>query len=175
MYNKSLLPYSMQDDSNLALEACINEALSFDMSKFLICIVDNLSDDILLAKAKQFHVLGVEGWQKCKNRTEKQNLLRNAIRSHRLKGTLKSIKDNIDFTYFEYMPWYEYNGNSNHFKFRLYTENPIDLLTYIKIIDVINEYKRLSTKMDSLEINSLIKDDLIINSSLLVSRKTLIF
>lgn len=173
MSNKSLLPYSMQDESNLALEQCINQAFSIDMTKFLTCIVDNLSDEVLYEKAKQFHVLGIEGWKDCKTREDRENIVKNAIRMHRFKATVSSIKTRINEE-FEYLPWHTYQGIPNHFKIRIYVEEPVSNQTKLRFSQVIQEYKRHSSKMDELEIYTTLKDRLDINTSVIKARKVII-
>lgn len=170
----SLLPESMRDESNLAIEECINQALSIDMSLFLSCIPENLSDEILFEKAKMFHVLGFEGWQRCQTREDKITLLKNAIKNHRFKGTVKSIKTALSDTNTEYLSWQKYNGLPNHFKIKVYTEKPLHNDSYNKIVQTVNEYKRLSSKMDSIEINTMLKDKLNLNSLMYISRKVII-
>ena len=170
----SLLPENMQDESNLALEQCMNEALTIDMSNFLTTVCENLSDEILFEKAKMFHVLGFEGWQRCSSKEDKVKLLKNAIRNHRFKGTVKSIKTALPDTNIQYLSWQNYNGLPNHFKIKVYTETPLNENSYNKIVQTVKEYKRLSSKMDSIEINTMLKDRLNLNSLIYISRKVLI-
>jgi P2-related tail formation protein len=173
MKDNSLLPYSMRDESNLALEECINKAFSIDMTKYLTCLVDNLSDSVLYEKAKQFHVLGIEGWNECKTREDRENLVKNAIKQHRFKGTISSVKS-IFKEEFEYLPWHEYQGTPNHFKLRMNVETPVSSQTKIRLSQILQEYKRLSSKMDEFEIYILLKDRMDINTSIIKARKAVI-
>lgn len=170
----SLLPYAMQDESNLALEECINHALDIDMTNFLTTIVDNLSDAVLYEKAKMFHITGIEGWNDCKTRAERESLVKNAIRIHRSKGTVSSIKSRLNGTVIEYHSWQEYGGIPNHFRIKVLTEEMLDVQTYKKILTAVEEFKRLSSKQDKIEVQTLIKDQLNLNSLLFLSRKLLI-
>ena len=170
----SILPYSMQDESNLALENCINQAFDIDMSKFLTCINDNLSDDVLLAKAKMFHTLGNEGWNDCETREDKISLLNNVIRTHRFKGTVYSIRSRLVNVDFEYLAWHQYNGTPNHFKIIMYVDKPVSEETKTKIMQAINEYKRLSSKLDALEIYTMLKDELNMYATVIKERKVII-
>lgn len=170
----SILPYSMQDESNLALENCINQAFDIDMSKFLTCINDNLSDDVLLAKAKMFHTLGNEGWNDCETREDKISLLNNVIRTHRFKGTVYSIRSRLVNVDLEYLAWHQYNGTPNHFKIIMYVEEAITAQVVQKLSLAVNEYKRFSAKMDELEIYTTLKDRLDINTSVIKARKVVI-
>jgi len=170
----SLLPYSMQDVSNLALEECINKAFSIDISKIILYLDENLSDTLLYEKAKMFHTLGIEGWNSATTRQEKINLIRNSIRNHRFKGTIKAIKSVLSDNYIEYLKWTDYNGAANHFKIKVFTEEPISSILQYNMAQSVNEYKRLSSKMDAFEINVMIKDQLNLNTVLFQSGRTLI-
>jgi P2-related tail formation protein len=174
MSAKSLLPYSMQDESNLAIEKCINSAFDIDMTKFLLCIPENLSESVLLARANMLHVMGLEGWNECQSREERENLLKNAIKNHRNKGTLSSIKNNLSNIEFEYLNWYEYNGLPNHFKFKMYQEKTLTIDLKNKISQTISEYKRLSSKNDGIEIYITIQDTMDLLSTVIQARKVLI-
>ena len=136
----SLLPYSMQDESNLALEACINEAFSRDMTKFLLYYDENLSDNLLYEKAKIFHTLGLEGWNKCKSREEKITLLKNSIKNHRYKGTIKAVKSVLANTDLEYLSWQNYDGLPNHFKIRVFVQEAISSQIHSDMIESLFEY-----------------------------------
>ena len=168
---KSLLPESIQDVSNLALEKCINEALNFDMSLFMICLPENLSDSALFARAKMLHILGAEGWNDCNTREEKIELINNAIKMHRLKGTVASIKTRLSGTNIEYLNWDKYEGVPNHFKVKVRTKEVINENTASKIIQAINENKRFSSKMDALEIDTVFESGVYLDGYLLMSRK----
>ncbi len=171
----SLLPANMQDDSNLALENCMDKAFSeINLKNFITCMPEFLSDEILLEEAKMFHVLGFEGWQRCSSKQEKTTLLRNAIRNHRFKGTVKSIKTSLSDTTIKYLSWQQYDGQPNHFKIKVFTQTPLNSTSYNKILNTITEYKRLSSKMDNIEINTMIQDKLCLNTTILVSRKVII-
>ena len=170
----SLLPNSLQDESNLALEQCINEAFSIDMKRFMTCTPENLSDEILLEEAKMFHVLGFEGWQRCNSKEDKVTLLKNAIKNHRYKGTIYSLKTSLSDTNINYLSWQDYNGKPNHFKIEVYTETPLNKESYLKIVNTVKEYKRLSSKMDSIEIKTMLKSRLNTNSVIIVGRKVII-
>ena len=170
----SLLPYSMRDESNLALENCINEAFLKDISKFILYYDENLSDKLLYEKAKMFHTLGIEGWNKCKTREDKINLLKNSVKNHRYKGTIKSIKSVLSNTQLEYLSWQNYNGHPNHYKIRVFVEEAISNDLHAEMIESVGEYKRLSSKMDSFETNIMLKTDLNLNTVIFQSKRTLI-
>lgn len=176
MANSSMLPQILQDKTNLALEECINKSLDFDLSKIMTCMPDNLSDSVLSALAGQFHVLS-EGWNDCKTREEKISLLKQAIRLHRYKATVKAIKEciNSDDIKADYIPWFKYDGLHHHFKIRLYLDG-ISYSEEIKstILKKIEEYKQLRAKLDKTEIMNLVTSGLSVMSVPIITRRIII-
>ena len=168
---KSLLPEIMQDESNLALEECINKAFAIDLRKFMTCQTENLEDNILYEKAKQMHVLGIEGYNDCTNREEKEALIKNSIRMHRYKGTLKSIKSSITSFEFEFESWQDYDGIPNHFKIKVEKDGTMNENIFRRAIKSINENKRLSSKMDEIILNVSTKGIIRVNSTIIISHK----
>ena len=117
----SLLPKSIQDKSNIALEECIKQAFDIDVTKFMVTPVQNANDALLPILAKENHILGVEGWNLAANRKQKENLIINSVKLHSEKGSKPSIVNalkqlNIDAKIQE---WFEYSGKIGHFQFEL--------------------------------------------------------
>ena len=114
---KSLLPFIYQDKQNLALEECIKEELNIDTKKFLIFPIENASDELLPTLAKEFHVMGAEGWNLCRNRKEKINLLLNSLEKHIMKGINPTILNVLkDFGIIaEISEFWEYGGRPAHY------------------------------------------------------------
>jgi len=172
----SLLPQILQDESNLALENCLNESFNFDFAKIMTCIPNTLSDSVLAELAKQFHVTS-EGWNDCKTREEKINLIKNAIPLHRIKGTVKAIKDclNIENVDTKYLSWYEYNGIPHHFKLKFSFDGISVTEEIINIIrKKIEEFKQLRAKLDLIELQNVIKTNIFVTPTIIVSRKIII-
>ncbi len=113
----SLLPLVYQDKQNLALEECIKEELNIDLKKLLIFPIENASDDLLPILAKECHVLGAEGWNFCRNKREKQNLLLNSLNKHIMKGVLPTILNILqDFGIIaEISEFWQYGGRPAHY------------------------------------------------------------
>lgn len=172
----SLLPQILQDESNLALENCLNESFNFDFAKIMTCIPNTLSDSVLAELAKQFHVTS-EGWNDCKTREEKINLIKNAIPLHRIKGTVKAIKDclNIENVDTKYLSWYEYNGIPHHFKLKFSFDGISVTEEIINIIrKKIEEFKQLRAKLDITELQNVIKTDVFVTPITLISKKIIV-
>ena len=172
----SLLPNILQDETNLALETCINESFNFDFAKLMTGIPDAVSNSILTELATQFHVT-TEGWNDCKTREEKINLIKNSIPLHRTKGTVKAIKDciNIENVDAQYIAWYEYDGIPHHFKIKFsFDGEPITDKIKNKILKKIDEFKQLRAKLDITELQNIIKTNLFISPVTLISRKIIV-
>ena len=139
---KSLLPLVYQDKQNLALENCIKEELNIDLKQFLIFPIENVSDKLLPTLGKEFHVMGAEGWNMCRNRKEKEKLLLNALNKHIMKGVKPTILNVLnDFGIIaEISEFWEYGGRPAHY-----------------IMKFVNIYDRGLTKELEEDIKELIK------------------
>ena len=73
-----------------------------------------------------------------------------------------------------YKKWDEYGGIPNHFKIKLYIEEKITNSDITEINNNIEEYKRLSSKFDGLEITIRPKTQIELNPIILTGNKILI-
>ena len=71
--------------------ALIDKIGSIDLTPLLVYLVDNTEQSALIHLADQFHILGNEGWNMVTTDYEKRNLIKNAIKNHKYKGTKKSV------------------------------------------------------------------------------------
>ncbi len=172
----SLLPQILQDTTNFAIENCINESFDVNFSKIMICIPDSVSDSVLSELAKQYHITS-EGWNDCKTREEKINLLKKSILLHKKKGTVQSIKEciNIENVDAKYLAWHEYDGIPHHFKikFSFNGEAVTDKIKSI-IYKKLEEFKQLRAKLDLAELQNVVKTNIFIAPVTLISRKIII-
>ena len=150
----SLLPKSLQDKSNLAIEECIKTALDIDVTKFMVTPVENVSDKLLPVLAKENHIVGVEGWNLAQNRQQKEALIINSIMLHAQKGSKLSIVNalkqlNIEAKLQEY---WEYQGKIGHFQFELINifERSFTFELAKQITEVIKAYKPARAVLDKL-------------------------
>lgn len=160
---RSLLPEHMQDKSNLAIEQCMNEAFNIDLKPFMTCLIDYCSEEVLYALAERFSLIG-DGYETSANIEEKRKLIKNAYKIHKLKATVKCIKnllsENITF-----MSWQEYNGIHNHYKLRVnYYDTAVNRQIIFNLLRKIELNKRLSAKQDGYEIVNAIYTPLCITS-----------
>lgn len=118
------------------------------MKKFWLDI-DTLSEKELDYLLWEYHVDYVE-----ENTTveKKRELVRKSIISHFNKGTLGSIKSicNILFGDAEIQEWFEYAGRPGYFKINT-TGDLKDQSDYLKVIEVVNEYKNVRSWLESLK------------------------
>lgn len=151
----SLFPRALQDKSNLALEKVINEIFKFDLKPLMFLFIDHCDERLLKILAKSFHVTGDEGWDYAESMTEKRNLIKNAILIHRYKGTKAALKRvlNVLNVTGEIKEWFEYEGRPMYFKVLLEVfDRPLTLETELKLIKLINEFKNVRSKLETIEI-----------------------
>lgn len=86
------------------------------------------------------------------NAEEKRKLVKKAIVSHFNKGTVGSIKTicKILFGNAEIKEWFEYNGRPGYFKINTLGDLK-DEKDFLKVIDVVNEYKNVRSWLESLK------------------------
>ena len=144
---KGILPYSMQDESNMALEKCIDKAFDIDLSPFMTALPDFVSPNVLYFLAEQLSLTDGDGYSECKTEQEKRDLIKKAIKIHRMKATTKCMNDLCANSTVKLLPWFEYDGLNNHYK--LIVEGG-SLEDVEKTISMINRNKRLSSKPDIL-------------------------
>lgn len=152
MRNDSILPKSMQDESNLVLEKCINKALDISLTPIMTALTDTLSANVLFLKAQQLSLTDGDGWQYCQTEEEKRDLLKKSLKIHKFKATKKCIQEliNKSNTTIKMSDWFEYDGINNHYQLECETDK-LDEIE--KLLKQIEQNKRLSAKMDKLIYN----------------------
>lgn len=161
----SVFPKSIEDASFQALEKCIDKAFGIDMSPFMTCIIDKLSGNMLFYKAEQMSLTDGDGYANCTDEKEKRELIKQAIRQHKMKATVKCIKSLLT-NEFTYIPWDKYDGIYNHYKLIInLLDSDLTPEKIQKILNVIQNNKRLSAKQDdNYDINSTTKSNINIAS-----------
>lgn len=150
--HKSILPKVLQDESNLALEKCIDKAFDISLTPFMTALTDTMSKNILFLKAQQFSLTDGDGWQNCKTEQEKRDLLKKTLKIHKFKATEKCAQELISKsnTSIKMSNWYEYDGLNNHYKLECEADNINEIEKLLKNIE---QNKRLSAKLDKLIYN----------------------
>ncbi len=152
--NKSILPSAIQDKNNLALEQCIIKAFNIDTKKLLLFPIENVDEDLLPILAKEYHVLGYEGWNLAKNKEQKQKLIKNSFKNHCKKGTMPSLVQalaNLGMEA-ELEEFDKYGGKPSHFRFKFLNifERELDSKLQNDIKELIKIYKPATRKLDSI-------------------------
>ena len=148
---KDLLPVNLQGDKNIeGLCSAIDKVFTLenDLSKLLVYLIDQVEESALAFLAWQFHI---EGYDQAQTIQEKRNLIKHAIELHRFKGTPYAIKKvfqalNLDASLQE---WFDYNGDP--YRFKVLVKSVIqDEDTYLRLIELINEYKNVRSWLDAI-------------------------
>ncbi|MGN1125539.1 MAG: phage tail protein [Candidatus Gastranaerophilaceae bacterium] len=149
---KSILPKNIQDESNLALEKCMDKSFDISLTPFMTSLTDTLSKNVLFLKAQQLSLTDGDGWQNCKTEQDKRDLLKKTLRIHKFKATEQCIHEliNKSDTTIKMSNWFEYEGINNHYKLECEANNIAEIENLIKNIQ---QNKRLSTKLDKLIYN----------------------
>lgn len=151
----SLFPKVLQDKSNLALEQCMNKCFDIALKPMMFLFFDTCDERLLPYLAQAFHVEGLEGWNFATTIQEKRNLLKEALLIHRYKGTktaLKRVLKTLNVTG-EIQEWFEYRGRPMYFRVLLEVfDKPLSLETETKLVELINEFKNVRSKLETIEI-----------------------
>jgi len=151
---KSLLPESLKDKSNLALEECMKEALDIDITKFMKTPVQGVKDELLPVLAKEAHILGVEGWNIAQTRREKENLIIDSVMLHAKKGSKPSIENAFQSLGIEaeVKEWFKYGGKIGHFRLELIKISNRAFASNLEkqIYEVIKSYKPARALLDKI-------------------------
>jgi phage tail P2-like protein len=148
---KDLLTVNLQGDKNIeGLCSAIDKVFTLenDLSKLLVYLIDQVEESALPFLAWQFHI---EGYEQAQTIQEKRNLIKHAIELHRYKGTPYAIKKvfqalNLEA---ELTEWFDYNGDPYRFKVLVKSIIP-DEDTYLRLIELINEYKNVRSWLDAI-------------------------
>lgn len=173
----SLLPKTIQDLSNLAIEKCAAKAFELDLKPLMVLLIDHVDERLLNLLAEHFHLLDDEGWSLAKDNKEKREILKSSIEIHRLKGTKYAVERvlrllNIDGKINE---WFEYNGRPFNFKVLLNIINGyISEVKIKKLKELINEYKNVRSWMELIELKSTAQTPVSVVSIVVTSRKSIV-
>lgn len=147
---QELLPSPLQRDANYrALNDLLDRAGSLDLIKLLVYWLDIVDASALPVLAKQFHVMGLEGWEFARTEAEQRALLKHAVELHRRKGTPWAVRQGVK----RYDPnldieeWFEYGGRP--FYFRLVNGTvQLTLRQAVELFHTIEALKSLRSKLE---------------------------
>ena len=154
---KELVPPNLLADKNIkalieSIEPEFGKIKSEIVNVLIYPRIDHLSEEVLDLLAWQFHI---EGYDLATTIEEKRNLIKKSIELHRYKGTKYAIEEvlkalNLDGKISE---WFEYNGTPYHFRVDIDLKyQGLQSDTYDKLLNLIEEYKNLRSKLEVLNI-----------------------
>ena len=154
---KELIPPNLLQDQNIkalaeAIEPEFEKVKQEIINVLIYPRIDELSEETLDLLAWQFHI---EGYELAANITEKRNLIKKAIELHRYKGTKYAIEKACEALNIKGIinEWFEYGGQPYYFKVDINLKyQGLQSDTYDKLLNLIEEYKNLRSKLEVLNI-----------------------
>ncbi|KAA0257231.1 phage tail protein I [Deferribacter autotrophicus] len=155
---KEVIPFNLLEDENVSpLLDAIEEELNGLLRQISIALIypkiDELPENIIDLLAYQFHI---EGYDIAESISEKRNFVKNAILAHRHKGTKWAIKKVLEIVGLdgEVKEWFETGDAPYTFSVSLSGEISDDT-PIAKLIDLINEYKNVRSKLVRFDFKSI--------------------
>jgi len=164
---KELTPSSIKDLQYLVdtFDTSFEEIQNQIINALILPRIDQITDENLLdLLAWQLHI---EGYEIATTIEQKISMIKNAFLLHKYKGTPYAIKQvfaSLGITA-ELQEWFQYGGNPYMFKILLDTVIS-DEETYIKLANLINEYKNVRSWLDSIGVHREYTNDVYIGSAL---------
>ena len=147
--SRELLPSPLRRDANYQALSDLLDRFDLDLTKLLIYWLDDVDASALPTLAKQFHVMGLEGWDFATTEAQQRALLKQAVELHRLKGTTWAVRQGIK----RYDPnldiqeWFEYGGEP--YRFRLVNgQAALTLHQAVELFHTIEALKSLRSKLE---------------------------
>lgn len=150
-----LIPNGILDESTQALNECIEQAFSFDISPLLVNLIDNVDASTLPHLAEQFHITGNEGWLLASTEEKKRNLIKASIELHKYKGTKYAIKKVLEMLNLDgdVEEWFQYDGEPYHFKVNIDLLNrEMNQETKQRLNALINEFKNTRSWLELIKV-----------------------
>lgn len=169
--------YMKQDPTTIAmckiLTPIFRELSKESKLAFIYGRVDELDDKILDELAWQFHV---DFYSVDFPIHVKRNLIKNAKKIHKLKGTPAAVENLLSsiFGNATLKEWFEYDGEPFMFKVRIEVENNINSLLD-KFEKSINTVKNTRSHLEKIELYSVSRNTTFIASSLICGEEVTIF
>lgn len=155
MADETLIP--INDENTKAFNELFDRLGTLDLTPVLIYLVDEVEPSALPHLAEQFHIMGFEGWLFGLSDKEKRDLVKNAIKIHKYKGTKFAIRKIFEALNIEgkISEWFEYNGSPFHFKMQILLNNrPYNSTTFEILKGMVEEYKNVRSVLEEINIES---------------------
>ena len=148
-----------------ALDIWLQETFrGIDLSKLLIYFVEVCDDRVLPLLAEEFDVLGVKGWDFCRNKEEQRSLIKMAIQLHRYKGTPWAVRRAIEQAGLTGYVLTENTGSgpTGWAKFKVevpFSLMPTDPTVVLNALALVNVYKNARSVLDGVTFTGLDFED----------------
>ena len=156
--SKKLLPDILKKDERLKafaeLEGKNFKEVSAKLPYLFVYKLENLSNKELEELAWQFDISKVE-WELATDREQKEELIKNNILLKAKRGTPWAVKRVLELLGLEgqIKEWFEYGGQPYRFKVDINLKyQGLQSDTYDKLLNLIEEYKNLRSKLEVLNI-----------------------
>lgn len=151
---QSILPYSINRDETVKnAAAAVNAALvATDRSIINVLILSRINElpaEVVDALAWQFHV---DTYDTGMDIAQKRQLVENAIRDHKYKGTPWAVKSvvKVILGYAEVEEWWQYDGSPYHFRVNGSAGPVVYGAQLEKLVDAINRAKNVRSWLDGI-------------------------
>ena len=115
-----ILPSSLQADKNVvyaskAATDSINKVTTETVNELIMSRIDKLPEPVVNSLARQLHV---DTYSEDLDISQKRELVKNAIKDHKYKGTSWAVKSVVEVLlgYAKVEEWFEYGGSPFHFR-----------------------------------------------------------
>lgn len=160
----NLLPHSIQEPHLIAFDLLMKQRLdNIGLDSLLVYMVDNVDASALYWLAKQFDLLGFNGWKLADTEEKQRALIKKGIELHRYKGTVWSIKEALKTVGFPDAVITEHVTHWAGFTIQLNIgDNPIDANAIDSALEMVNAYKNVRSHLMGFEFKIEIDSDLTI-------------
>lgn len=155
MADNSLMP--INDENAKVFNELFDKFGTLELTPLLIYLIDNVEPSALPHLAEQFHIMGFEGWLFGLSDKEKRNLIKNAVKIHKYKGTKFAIVKIFETLNIEgqVSEWFEYNGRPFYFKIKiLLKDRAYNAATFENLKKMVEEYKNMRSILEEINIES---------------------
>ena len=155
MADDRLIPDGIHDISAEGFNAIADRLGTLDLTVLLVYIIDHVPASVLPHLARQFHVLGYEGWAVVTTEAQQRALLKAAFELHRYRGTPWAIETALSAVGIisEVVEWFDYEGTPGdpfHFKV-IITGGGLTTERIALITSYINCFKNVRSWLDAIE------------------------